>query len=172
MWYFTGKGDQGDSSLYDGRQISKGDIVLELIGTLDEATAHLGLAISFCEISELSADLRGIQVQLSKLMGLLAGREELEPDEKTFPIGATDWLEDKINIYGKPISKPHAFLFSGQSTFGAVIDVSRTVIRRAERIAVRFFESDDYRNKDILSYLNRLSSFLYILRLYIEFSIK
>ena len=52
MKYFTGKGDQGRSSLANGRLISKGDLVFELIGALDEATAHLGMAISLSQDPE------------------------------------------------------------------------------------------------------------------------
>ena len=73
MWYFKGKGDQGKSSLIDGRLISKGDLAFEVIGSLDEATAHIGMSISLCQDLEIINTLQSIQDQLSKLMGFIAG---------------------------------------------------------------------------------------------------
>jgi cob(I)alamin adenosyltransferase len=168
MWHFTGKGDQGDSNLYDGRRISKGDLVFELIGTLDEANAYLGLAISFCKNPEEKAELRIIQDQLSKLMGFIAGVKIAELEEVSFLTGASDWLESKIKDYGNSINNPKAFLFAGETVVGASIDISRTVIRRAERCAVKYYKTGKDRGKEVLTFLNRLSSFLYILRLFID----
>ena len=168
MWYFTGKGDQGDSSLYEGHRISKGDVVFELIGTLDEANAHLGMAVSLCKTPEIKNDLRDIQNHLSKLMGFIACVKETELEDNFFLTNATDWLEEKINDFGKFVKNPRAFINTGETTFGAAIDISRTVIRRAERIAVRHFVIGEGCRKEVLAYLNRLSSFLYILRLFTE----
>ncbi|MDP2965457.1 MAG: cob(I)yrinic acid a,c-diamide adenosyltransferase [Pelolinea sp.] len=172
MWYYTGKGDQGDSSLFDGRQVSKGDIVFELIGTLDEATAHLGMAVSLCRVPGLKADLRETQDYLSKLMGTIADLEKAELEGHSFLARAIGWLEKKISDYGKLVKNPQAFLYAGESALGAAIDVSRTVIRRTERIAVRYFGAGNDDGREILVYLNRLSSLLYILRLYADSSIK
>ena len=172
MWNFTGKGDQGESNLFDGRRVSKGDLVFELIGTLDETTAHLGLAISLCKVPELKADLRVIQGHLSKLMGIIAGADKGELERDTFLLSATEWLEEKISDYGKSVKNPQTFLYASESTLGAAIDASRTVIRRAERIAVRYFRAENDDGKEILAYVNRLSSFLYILRLYADSFIK
>ena len=133
MRYFTGKGDQGKSSLADGRLISKGDLAFEVIGSLDEATAHLGMAISLCQDKEISKHLRLIQDHLSKLMGLVAGIKIADLEEGSYLTSAIKWLEDKIKVYGDSIEDPKGFLFSGQSSAGASIDIARTVIRRAER---------------------------------------
>lgn len=168
MRFFTGKGDQGESNLFDGRRISKGDKVLELIGTLDEATANLGLAISLCLVSEFKNDLYEVQDQLSKLMGYIAGVKKTGPEVNSFLTSTTEWLEKKIGYYGKSVDNPHTFVFSGKSTFGASVDIARTVIRRAERIAVIFFTINDWEGKEMLTYLNRLSSFLYVLYLYAD----
>lgn len=171
MWYFTGKGDQGDSSLYEGRRISKGEVVFELIGTLDEANAHLGMAVSLCKTPEIKTDLRDIQNHLSKLMSFIACIKEPELEDNFSLINATDWLEAKIHEFGKFVKNPRAFINTGETTFGAAIDISRTVIRRAERISVRHFGIGEDGRKEVLTYLNRLSSFLYILRLFAEKSI-
>ena len=171
MWYFTGKGDQGDSNLYDGRRFSKGDLVFDLIGTLDEANANLGMAVSLCKPLNLKTDLGEIQNQLSILMGIIAGVKKDDPDKNSILLDATDWLEKMIVEYGKQINNPQGFVNAGESTLGAAIDIARTVIRRAERIAVRYFEIEVDGKKEILAYLNRLSSFLFIFRLFADQSV-
>jgi cob(I)alamin adenosyltransferase len=170
MWYFTGKGDQGNSNLFDGRQVSKGDLIFELIGTLDEATAYFGMAISLCRDPELMTDLREIQEHLSMLMGIIANIGSTKLESNSFLLKLTGWLEKKICDYGKSVKNPRTFLFSGVSTLGAAIDISRAVIRRSERIAVRLFCAENKDKKEILAYLNRLSSFLYIMRLNVDLS--
>ena len=168
MQYFTGKGDQGKSSLADGRLISKGDLAFEVIGSLDEAIAHLGMAISFCQDPEIIENLLSIQVHLSKLMGFMAGVKITDSEEGSFLTGALEWLEDEIKVYGDSIEYPKGFIFSGQSSTGATIDIARTVIRRADRQAARYFENIKDHGNEVLAYLNRLSSFLFILRLFID----
>jgi cob(I)alamin adenosyltransferase len=168
MRYFTGKGDQGKSSLADGRLISKGDLAFEVIGSLDEATAHLGMAISLCQDSEIIENLRSIQIHLSKLMGFIAGVEIINSVEGSYLTGALEWLEDKIKVYGDSIDNPEGFIFAGQSSSGAAIDIARTVIRCAERKAVRYYETVKVHGNGVLTYLNRLSSFLFIFRLFID----
>jgi len=168
MQNFSGKGDQGRSSLSDGRLISKGDAVFELIGSLDEVTAHLGLAISFSQDPEIINTLRTIQDQLSKLMGLIAGAKIQEIEDGTFLTNSLGWLEEKIRVCGDSIDNPKKFIFAGQSSAGASIDIARTVVRRSERLAVKYFESFKDLKNDALPYLNRLSSFLFIFRLFID----
>ena len=165
MRYFTAKGDQGRSSLADGRLISKGDEVFELIGALDEATAHLGMAISLYQDPETISTLRIIQDHLSMLMGLIAGAKIQDLKDGPFLSSALNWIEDKIKIYGNSIENPKGFLFAGRSSAGASIEISRTVVRRAERYAVRYFDTDKDLGNEVLTYLNRLSSFLFVLRL-------
>ncbi len=44
-----------------------------------------------------------------------------------------------------------------------MLDVARTVIRRAERLAVKLAHDGEIENGQLLAYLNRLSSLLFIL---------
>ncbi len=94
--FFSGKGDSGDTYLISGRKITKDNPILDLIGTIDEVNAFIGLAISIIEEPELKKDLRFVQISLSKVMGVIAGASKLTVDD--FNAGkSTKWLEDKIN---------------------------------------------------------------------------
>jgi cob(I)alamin adenosyltransferase len=168
MRYFTGKGDQGKSSLADGRLISKGELIFDVIGALDEATAHIGMAISLCQDLQIINTLRIIQDQLSKLMGLLAGVKIQDLENEFFFKVSIKWLEGKINEFGGTVDFPEGFLFAGSSSEGAAVDIARTVIRRAERDAVKLFGTIKDHGNDELIYLNRLSSLLFVIRLLID----
>jgi cob(I)alamin adenosyltransferase len=168
MWFFSGKGDQGNTRLFDGQERAKSDTVFELIGALDEATACLGLSISFCADGEMKADLAEIQDMLSKFMGLIAGAGSAVIAGRFNLDEAIGWTEERIKYYGQGLANPSAFIYAGKSSLGAAIDLARTVIRRSERIGVRFSQEYPDFDRTFLVLLNRLSSFFFILRLYTD----
>jgi cob(I)alamin adenosyltransferase len=168
MWFFSGKGDQGNTRLFDGQERAKSDTVFELIGALDEATACLGLSISFCADGEMKADLAEIQDMLSKFMGLIAGAGSAVIAGRFNLDEAIGWTEERIKYYGQGLANPSAFIYAGKSSLGAAIDLARTVIRRSERIGVRFSQEHPDFDRTFLVLLNRLSSFFFILRLYAD----
>jgi len=167
MWFYTGKGDEGEANLFDGRRLPKSSPIFDLIGALDEATAHLGLAISFSDDVLIKQDLAQIQDDLSKLMGLIAGATPAAIGDRFLLPDKLDWIESRIDFYGKSLENPRAFVYGGKTRCGAALDIARTVVRRAERIFTQKLDEEDS-NRSNLPYLNRLSSFLFILRLFID----
>ena len=168
MWFFTGEGDKGNSSLFSGERLPKSSIEFELIGTLDEVTAFIGLIVSTSDCQEITNILKQIQQDLSHLMGIIANtnRNALAP---RFNINdAISSLEEYIKRFGAELENPQGFIFSGSSITGAYMDVVRAVTRRAERVSVRMSESRDDFEKAVLVYLNRLSSLFYVLRLFVD----
>jgi len=167
-WFFTGKGDGGDSSLFNGEKLPKSSIEFELIGTLDEVTALIGLAICNLDDMELIGVLKQIQQDISFLMGITA-KAKNDAIASSFNFSETvENLEKWMTFFGKDLENPQKMVFSGTSLAGAYIDVARTVIRRAERVGVRMYEKKTIINKGVLKYLNRLSSFFFILRLHVD----
>jgi len=167
MWYFTGKGDTGKTTLFDGTRVRKDNQILDLMGTIDELNSFIGLTRTEIKEEELNNDLLFVQSSLSKLMGMIAGA----PEQSLFDFDTgkfINWLESKIKLYSKKLMNPQAFTFPGVSKTGALFDICRTVCRRAERKAVEVSQSDIKDNNDIITVLNRLSSYFYILRLFFE----
>jgi len=167
MWFFTGKGDAGDTNLFDGRRLPKSAPEFELIGALDEATAFIGLAISFSTDENVKNDLLAIQDDLSKFMGIVTGAGKSAIGDRFVAAEKVSWLENRIKFYGEPLDNPHSFIYAGKTSCGAAIDVARTVIRRAERTFTRLF-SENVSAVENLAYINRLSSFLFNLRLFVD----
>jgi cob(I)alamin adenosyltransferase len=56
----------------------------------------------------------------------------------------------------------------GETQPSAALDVARAVVRRAERQAVRLHQAGAITNEQIVGYLNRLSSLLFVLARLVE----
>lgn len=168
MRFFTGKGDEGETSLFNGDIRLKSHLVFDLIGALDEATAQLGMAISLCDDDSIKMDLTTIQNHLSKFMGIIAGASQAVIGAQYNMLKVIDWIETRIKFYGKQIDNPKGFLYAGKTQIGAAVDIARTVIRKAERVYTKLIDEKPRDNPSELVYLNRLSSFLYILRLFVD----
>jgi cob(I)alamin adenosyltransferase len=61
---------------------------------------------------------------------------------------------------------PQEFVIPGDSQPGAALHLARTVTRRAERQAVRLTDEGWLTNQQVLRYLNRLSSLVFVLAVY------
>ena len=66
------------------------------------------------------------------------------------------------------LEMPRQFVLPGASAPSAAIDVARTIVRRAERHAVRVVHEGEMPPGNVLRYLNRLSSLLFVLARYEE----
>jgi cob(I)alamin adenosyltransferase len=165
-WFFSGKGDEGKSSLMDGQPISKNDAAFELIGTLDELNASLGLAISFCEDETIKADLTHIQKNNSKLMGVVAGPFLADKRTNADLADFLEWIEERVRVYGGDIENPQQFIFPGKTSLGAALDMARTIVRRAERRVVDYNQDKPALDKSVSAVLNRLSSLFFLMRLF------
>ena len=60
------------------------------------------------------------------------------------------------------------FILPGETVASAAIDLGRTIVRRAERMAVRLLQEKIIRNGEVLRYLNRLADLLFTLARYEE----
>ena len=58
---------------------------------------------------------------------------------------------------------PREFVLPGDTLAGAALDLTRTVVRRAERAVVKLCDDGLCANGEIVRYLNRLSSLCFVL---------
>ncbi len=135
---FTGKGDDGTTGLYYGGRVRKDAEAPEAYGTVDEAQAFLGLARAECERgSELDELLLGLERDLYVLMGELAtapeNRPKLSPGASLVTAGMVAALEQRVDDIGARFAMPTGFVLPGQNRIAALLEVARTVVRRAER---------------------------------------
>ena len=162
--YFSRKGDDGFSGLLREGRTLKCDLIFETLGTIDEASAALGVARAICLAGE-SALVIQIQRDLYGLMGEVAASPDNAERFHVIDAARVEWLEAQTEQIAVRVQLPREFIVPGDCPAGASFSLARTVVRRAERRLVELFERGDIQNADILRYINRLSSLCFVFEL-------
>ena len=160
---YTRKGDDGTTGLLHGGRVGKDSDVIELTGTVDEAQAALGLARAEADRGgELDLILVGLERDLWVLMAEAAtapvNRHKLAAGASLVTSEMVDGLEGLIDSISERFEVPREFVVPGQDRLSALLDVARTVVRRAERHCMNLPEESQVR-----PYLNRLSDLCWAL---------
>lgn len=163
--FYTRKGDQGYTDLLGGR-VAKYDPQPEALGTIDEATAQIGLARSIAQSDRTSTILIDVQRDLYLMMAELAFTTDMQQTRYHISSEHLERIERETDALAADVPLPPHFVLPGDTQAGAVLDVARTVVRRAERLVVRLFHDELLTNEQVPAYLNRLSSLLFILARY------
>lgn len=159
---YTRSGDEGSTSLGDGKRVPKFDPRVEAYGTVDEANAVIGVAILYVKHSEIRELLARIQNDLFDV-----GADLCKPQKDTGPslrLNTTQvtWIEGQIDLYNSHLGPLNSFVLPGGSDASAYLHVARTVVRRAERRVAQLAATQAI-NHVLLEYLNRLSDLLFVL---------
>jgi cob(I)alamin adenosyltransferase len=163
--YFTGSGDDGTSGLLGEGRVTKDNPRLEAIGAIDEANAALGLVRATSKNLTTQEIITTIQRDLYKLMAEISATPENAAKFRTINFERVRWLEEQIASIGDGIEMPKEFILPGDTIVGGILDLARTIIRRSERRVSSLFHKGELENGELLRYLNRLSSFCYVLEL-------
>ncbi len=161
---FSKRGDKGETSLLGGQRIPKYDPRPDTYGTLDEASSSLGVARAMTENQKIKDIILEVQKDLLVMGAELSSLPE-DLDKLTRRIDEKDVsrIENIIDKLQKDVELPKEFIYPGKSIVSAQIDVARTIIRRAERKAVRLKKDGLIRSEQITKYLNRLADMLFTL---------
>lgn len=171
MKIYTRTGDQGTTSLVYGERVSKSDLRVEAYGTVDEANAMIGFAASLIEKDQWK-EKEAFLKQIKKIQNDLfhVGSELSTPNGKEVYWPITEKhikdLEEKIDSLEKHLPSLDQFILPSGHQAASGFHVARTIVRRAERMTVRLKE--DLNNPMVLSYLNRLSDYLFVAARYMN----
>jgi cob(I)alamin adenosyltransferase len=160
--FYTRKGDTGYTDLL-GDRVPKYHSRPETYGSIDEATSFLGIARATATTERTKEIILQVQRDLYLMMAELAFAPDLEQHKYEMTQQHVDWLEKETDQLSEEVELPPHFIIPGDTLPGAALDAARGVIRRAERIAVRLFHEKEIQNEELIAYLNRLSSLLFIL---------
>ena len=164
---YTKHGDQGKTGLLYGGRVSKSDPYLSAYCTTDEAVTALGLARSLSDSTDIKSIIISLQEDLFTIGAELSTSPEdyskLQKHFTTISQEMTLRLEEKIDELTGKFELPKSFIIPGNSPTSSALDMARTIVRRAEREAVKLYESNLLANSEVLRYLNRLSDLLFIL---------
>ncbi|MGI9049719.1 MAG: cob(I)yrinic acid a,c-diamide adenosyltransferase [Rubrobacteraceae bacterium] len=154
----TGRGDDGTTTLLGSGRLRKDDPRIVVLGDIDEASSFLGLARAQCGGSKEAPDELLIELQrlLYRIMGDVA-----MPKEENF-VGAEDlsFVDEALEEWKGRTEIPKEFVIPGESHLGALLDVARSVIRRAERglVAAGYTDEHPY----AVRVINRISDLLFV----------
>jgi cob(I)alamin adenosyltransferase len=142
MSVYTKTGDKGSTGTFSGKRVSKASKLINAIGAVDELNSFLGIIGGLIEV----------QKNLFTINAILTGAK-LE-----LPGDATKKLEIKIDKMEGRLPVQKNFIIYGGTKKSSQLYFARAICRRAERELV-----DLKTTPEVLTYINRLSDYLFIL---------
>ena len=171
----TGAGDGGKTRLLDGTEVGKEDPRVRLYGTIDEVNSQLGgVRMELNRMPGVPVEARNsadeamgrVQQELFDIGGECSCTPGKLPEQMVL-IGsdAGDRLVAEMDSWLEELEPLESFIMPTGSPPVATLHVARTVARRAERHAcsLRETDGDDAVRGEVVSYLNRLSDWMFVL---------
>jgi cob(I)alamin adenosyltransferase len=158
---YTRGGDGGETSLGDGSRVAKHALRVAAYGTVDEANAAIGLARLHAD-ADADAMLGRIQNDLFDLGADLATPEGRRDGALRVAAAQIARLEGEIDAMNARLAPLESFVLPGGSAGAAHLHLSRTMVRRAERLVAELAQTEPV-NPEAIKYLNRLSDHLFVL---------
>ncbi|MDP3372390.1 MAG: cob(I)yrinic acid a,c-diamide adenosyltransferase [Candidatus Paracaedibacteraceae bacterium] len=164
----TRGGDLGNTSLGNGKRVSKNSLRINTIGSVDELNSLIGVAIategnalSTELITSLRTDLKALQNDLFDV-----GADLCMPDQDQAGLRISSHqvhrLDEELERYNAHLNPLKSFVLPGGTALAAQLHVCRTVARHAERHLVALNESEPL-NPELLRYFNRLSDVFFVM---------
>ena len=170
MKIYTRTGDSGTTALFGGTRVAKHHIRINSYGTVDELNSWLGMLRDQGLEEHDSAILLSIQSNLFTLGAMLATDPEKAKlksgkDRLNIPLVEERHireLEEEIDRMNDLLPQMTHFILPGGHQTVSTCHIARTVCRRAERMTSILHENEPI-DAAVLSYLNRLSDYLFVL---------
>ncbi|MFL6003453.1 MAG: cob(I)yrinic acid a,c-diamide adenosyltransferase [Nocardioides sp.] len=164
---YTRTGDGGETRLGDMSTTTKNDLRLHAYADVDEANAHLGVALAAGGLDDdVVTVLTRVQNDLFDVGADFCTPVVADPEYPPLRIEQdyVDRLEGWCDHYNESLPKLRSFILNGGVPAASHLHVARTVVRRAERSAwAAHAEHGKTMNVLAIKYLNRLSDLLFIL---------
>ena len=163
MKIYTKTGDQGTTSLFGGKRVSKADLRIDTYGTVDELNSYIGL-LRDQEVNRKRKDfLVEVQDRLFTIGSILA----TEPGNTKVKIphllpADIEALEKEIDALDAMLPPMRFFVLPGGHSSVSFCHIARTVCRRTERLVIALNASEEI-DALVIQYLNRLSDYLFML---------
>ncbi|MFB5613246.1 MAG: cob(I)yrinic acid a,c-diamide adenosyltransferase [Nitrosarchaeum sp.] len=161
MKIYTKTGDSGTTGLQGGFRVSKSHPRIMAYGTIDEANAGLGIALS----NKFDQDITAVLIQIQNEL-FIVGSDLSNPDsdnkKNRVTLDMVLNLEKHIDKYEEELPPLTNFILPGGNIIAAQIHYVRTVIRRAETYMILLNEQEKI-NQNCIKYVNRLSDLFFVL---------
>lgn len=161
----TRGGDGGQTSLGDGTRVAKDETRIEVLGTLDEVNALIGLVQAYMPAGDSATHhLTAVQNLLFDMGADICLPEDGPMAERAHRVeeAALLVIESRIEELRARQSPLTGFVLPGGSVAAAWVHMARTQVRRAERRMVALARQERV-NPVLLKILNRLSDYFFVL---------
>lgn len=162
---YTRTGDAGTTGLFGGGRVRKDDVRVDAYGEVDELNACIGFVLAVCASEWVRIRLVLVQSDLFAVGAHLAtppapdGRKQ--PQLPALPAARVNEMESWMDEASNSLEPLRAFILPGGTQCAAALHLARTVARRAERRVIALASSNEV-PAEIITYLNRLSDFLFV----------
>ncbi len=161
MKIYTKTGDDGNTGLQGNYRIAKSHPRILAYGTVDEANAVLGMALT----NELDDDIISLLTNIQNdlfVVGADLSNPNLNDTKNRVSLDMINILEHSIDKFELELPPLTNFILPGGDVAASHIHYARTVIRRAETLTVNLSEKDEI-NSNCIKYLNRLSDLFFVI---------
>lgn len=160
--FYTGKGDSGETDTMGLGRIAKDSPITVAIGDIDELNSAIGVAVANLDDDRAASSLKVVQDRLFSLGAELSCSDKaLENIRGRICADDVKELEQQVEEFASRLPRLRKFVLPGGSISASYLHLARAVARRAERSVVMLSRKRKV-NPYIISYLNRLSSFLFV----------
>ncbi|MCU7371008.1 ATP:cob(I)alamin adenosyltransferase [Paucibacter sp. O1-1] len=165
MKIYTKKGDKGTTGLFGGSRVSKDDVRIECIGTLDEANSTIGvLRVKLGSDHSWQPNLHKIQKDLMDMMSHLARPSDAKKENKNpMPVDGAEFCEQWIDELEGAMTSPSDYVFVAWWERGIGIMSRCTHPNAAGRARLVSLIKTDEVHEAIPAYINRLSDLFFTL---------
>lgn len=155
---YTRTGDEGTTGLTDGTRVTKDDLIIEAMGSVDELNSAVGVVLTETIPDSVRAHLTPIQHRLFD-----AGGELSMPGTAMIQRQDVDDLEAALDELNEGLPPLQNFVMPGGTSAAAHAHMARAICRRAERDTVALHRHGTALNSHTLHFLNRLSDLLFVI---------
>lgn len=144
MKIYTKTGDGGETGLLGASRVSKSDLRIECLGTIDELNAQLGYLRTQLPVdcaTDLASETALLLAVQRHLFEIGAAVADLRRPPTVLQLeAAIVELESSIDRLTDQLAPLTSFILPGGTPSGALAHVTRAVCRRAERLVVALLE--------------------------------
>ena len=152
---YTRTGDDGSTGMADGSRVAKNDLLVCVIGDVDELNSQL--AVLACQIPDKFIEpVKTIQNELFNVGAELAMGQAVIKQENI------DWLEQSLDELNQSLIPLKEFILPGGGMAASQCHVARAICRRAERSLAGLSKNKTI-SVELMAYINRLSDYLFVL---------
>lgn len=184
MKIYTKTGDCGTTGLFAGPRVDKDHPRIDAYGSVDELNAVLGVVVSQLQhasgasigkedaastTEELWQFLTAVQSDLFAMGAELATPDPVKHEMCLLTVQRIEALEQFIDRLDARLPTLESFILPGGCQPAAMLQLGRTVCRRAERRLVHLAHEPGVHDcSRLVIYLNRLSDLLFVLARYVN----